>query len=737
MAERVVNVRLIAQTQQYQAAMAKATATTRGLGVSAAQAGQATSTSMSKAGTAMQGVGMTSKMMLGGVVAGGLLAAAKASIDFESSFAGIKKTVDGSQSQFAALAQGMRDLSTEIPINVNELNRIGEAAGQLGIATPNILGFTETMAKLGVTTNLSSEQAATSLARLANITQMPQAEFDRLGSTIVALGNKGASTEAEITEMGLRIAGAGHQVGMTKPQILALGTALSDVGMEAEAGGSAISKIMIEMATQVETGGDKLATFASVAGMSAQQFSKAFRTDAAGAIGTFISGLGKVDKQGGSTIAVLQELGITEVRMRDALMRTAGAGDSVNKFLAIGNAAWAENNALTAEAAQRFETTASKIELAKNNLGDLAITLGDAVKWLGEPLIEGAGNLAGTANDVIGGLEDFVRTGLDFSGDYAFEKQQAGLETYAATLAGTKDPLYAMGVAQGEAAKAAEDHSGALKDQVTALQRLASASGFLSIQGEALGAVSARRDAIDAQRELNRLQVAGKRGTREYRDAVLANKEAQLRAVEAQVSLAESVNGYVEKVRDGELSEKHAIARIKEYGAMAGLTKEEIATLIGEVKGLVSKYEDVPPSVKTKVEATGLSEAISKASTLAYRLSAIPRNVHTTITTSGAIAAARPAGAPTGPARASGGPVRAGETYKVGERGVEYLTMGKSAGYVTPNHRLGSGPSTMSISGTLEIPGLGKAILDKAEIVMENREQDHASHSRWRPEMAS
>ena len=67
-----------------------------------------------------------------------------------------------------------------------EIAGVAEAAGQLGIETDNILGFTETMVMLGDATNLSSEDFV-SLARLANITQMSQKDFDKLGSTIVSL----------------------------------------------------------------------------------------------------------------------------------------------------------------------------------------------------------------------------------------------------------------------------------------------------------------------------------------------------------------------------------------------------------------------------------------------------------------------------------------------------------------------------------------------------------------------
>ena len=60
--------------------------------------------------------------------------------------------------------------------------------------------------------------------------------------------------------------------------------------------------------------------------------------------------------------------------------------------------------------------------------------------------------------------------------------------------------------------------------------------------------------------------------------------------------------------------------------------------------------------------------------------------------------AAKWLGANFGGARASGGPVRAGSTYLVGERGPELVTMG-AAGYVTPNAALGgvSMPLTVHI----------------------------------------
>ncbi len=310
-----------------------------------------------------------------------------ASIGFESAFAGVRKTVDATEDQFQLLSDGLRDMSKEIPLSVNGLAAISEAAGQLGIKTENILDFTETMAMLGETTNLSADQAATSLARLANITQLPQDQFDNLGSTIVDLGNNFATTEAEITAFGLRIAGAGSQIGLTQAEILAFGTALSSVGINAEAGGTAISRVFVEIDKAVRQGSDSLTEFAKVAGLSADEFVKAYQTDAAGAITTFIEGLGDISEAGGDVFAVLETLELDSIRVQDALLRSAGAGDLLREALGRAGIAFEENTALQAEFAQRAETSAAQFQVLRNRVNDLGISVGDN---LVPPLLSGA-----------------------------------------------------------------------------------------------------------------------------------------------------------------------------------------------------------------------------------------------------------------------------------------------------------------------------------------------------------
>ena len=361
-------------------------------------------------GQGLKTVGSTlSKAVTVPLLAAGI-ASAKTAVDFESAFAGVKKTVDATDTELAKLEKGIRSMAKEMPTAATEIAGVAEAAGQLGIKTPNILDFTKTMVMLGDSTNMSAEEAATSLARLANITGMSQKDFNKLGSTIVALGNNMATTESEITAMGLRLAGAGSQIGLTEAQTMSFAAALSSVGIEAEAGGSAFSKVMVDMQLATEKGGKKLQQFASVAGMSSSEFKKAFEKDATGAILSFIKGLGDAESKGQSAIGILDKMGISEVRLRDTLLRAAGASDVFSEALSIGTNAWEENSALANEAAQRYETMASKMAMLKNKLVDIGITIGNALMPFVESLVTKIGELADWFSDLDGTTQGVILT---------------------------------------------------------------------------------------------------------------------------------------------------------------------------------------------------------------------------------------------------------------------------------------------------------------------------------------
>jgi len=392
MGNRTTKVTLTAQVQGYVEGMQKAARATRETGSETEKLAQQRE--------AMETMGRT-MMVAGGAMAAGLILSTKAAIDWDSAWAGVTKTVDGSPEQLAAVEKGLRDLTGILPASHTEIAAVAEAAGQLGIQTPNVVAFTKTMIDLGETTNLSSEQAAMSLARFMNIMQTSQGDVSRLGSALVGLGNNFATTESEILEMSMRLAKSGVQIGLSEGEVLGLATALSSVGIEAEAGGSAMSKVMIDIAASVEQGGDRLEMFAKTSGMTADQFAQKWKTAPAEALAAFVKGLANAEAQGGSTLGVLAELGITEVRMRDALLGSAAAADQFAGAMAMGNKEFEKNNALTDEAEKRYETTAAKLSIMGNKVVDAAISLGGHLL----PAVEGVAGAVGGFADLLSGMD--------------------------------------------------------------------------------------------------------------------------------------------------------------------------------------------------------------------------------------------------------------------------------------------------------------------------------------------
>ena len=332
---------------------------------------------MGKMSANMEKVGRTMSRAFTAPLVGIGALAMRESIQIETAFARVRKTVSGTEAEMKALEKGIMDMSQKMPSSAVAIAEVAQAAGQLGIQRENILSFSQAMVQLGETSNLGAADGAAALAQFANVTRMSQKDFDRLASTIVALGNSLATTERDVVEMGQRIAGAGAQIGMTEAEIMAFAGALASVGIEAQMGGTALSRVMIEMKLATVKGGQDLKNFAAVARMSAEEFKAAFEQNAADAMVRFIQGLASLEGTGTSAIEVLDKMGISEVRVRDALLRSAGASDVLKNSLALARDEWERNSALTEKTAIIYDTTGSKLQIMRNQMVATGKEIGD------------------------------------------------------------------------------------------------------------------------------------------------------------------------------------------------------------------------------------------------------------------------------------------------------------------------------------------------------------------------
>lgn len=455
MAEKQVSVRLTARIDQYQRAMKEAKKSTDLL----AKDG---STNFTALGTQMTSLGSTMTRRVSLPLAALAVGAGKAAVDWGSAWAGVTKTVDGTAGQLERLEGDLRAMAQELPATHGEIAAVAEAAGQLGVGVDDVAEFTEVMIDLGETTNLTADQAATSLARFSNIMGTPTSDVRQLADVIVELGNNSATTEAEIVEMGTRLAAAGKIAGLSEADVFAFASTLTSVGVEAEAGGTALSKVFTSIRDSVLDGGEKLEVFASVAGTTAADFAAQFNNDPAMAISSFVEGLGRMNDAGESTTGVFDDLELTDQRLMRALLSTGEAGDLLATQLGLASKAAEEGGASSEEAAKRYETTGAKIEMLRNKFVDLGISVGTILL----PAIEGFVGFAG-------GMIDF------------FEQLPAPVQTAIGVLAGVALVLGPMLVMVGSLIRA----WGSLKLAMSAVTL--SNPAMLALTGIAVGAAAA------------------------------------------------------------------------------------------------------------------------------------------------------------------------------------------------------------------------------------------------------
>lgn len=341
--------------------------------------------------------------------------AGKTAIQFDTAMANVRKTTNMSSEEIEKLAQSAQTLSTKQPVTAETLLNIEALGAQLGVLHGNLESFAEVTSGLDIATNMNFETAGKQMAQFANITRMSQDQFKNYGSTIVDLGNHLATTEADISNMALRLAGAGTAAKFSQADILGMSGAMSSLGIKAEAGGSAMTRIIQDISKNVANGSDVVEEYARVAGMSADQFADAWRNRPMEAMEALVEGLKRTSDSGEDMNVTLEKLGINNIRNSDTMRRLANAGDLLRTSVDRANTAWKDNTALQNEVDQRNESLASRLQVLKNKVDAIAISIGrplaNAVISALEacdPLIQGVGDLAEAFSKMDTGQQQFV-----------------------------------------------------------------------------------------------------------------------------------------------------------------------------------------------------------------------------------------------------------------------------------------------------------------------------------------
>lgn len=586
-------------------------------------------------GGKMTGLGNTMTVGVTAPIVAGVGAVVKSAMSWESAFAGVKKTndevVDSNGNvvySYADLENGLRGLAAQLPASHEEIAGVAEAAGQLGIKSQDVVSFTKTMIDMGESTNLSAEDAASAIAKIANITGLTSDEYQRFSSSVVALGNNFATTEQDIVSMANRLAASGTLAGLTNQEILGLATAMSSVGIEAEAGGTAMTQTLSAIESAVAAGGEDLQKFATVAGESAQEFADKWKNHPAEAIQDFIRGLGKLDEKGESATMVLDEMGLSGVRQSNMLKSLALAADTMTGAVDLSNRAWSENTALTNEANTRYETTESKLKMLKNQVVDTAIDFGgpfvDALKnglEASKPLIQTLSDMAKKFNELSPAQQQHIMKWLAISAAAGpalsilgklttglgsmfkvFGSVNSGIGKLVGKLAPMASGLTGVESAAGGAAGAASNFGGVVGLLSNPLGLVV--GGAAALAGGLVVLANAKQHATEqAQKYGTTLSGETKGALDQFGTAVTNTKIAMTNfetgAVQSADNVKTAVADMMKQITDGAEKSK---ARIDELAQKFGFTDEQVAAAKAKQDQIVQNSQTMADQITSIYE---------------------------------------------------------------------------------------------------------------------------------------
>lgn len=360
-------------------------------------------------------------------------------VKMDSSMTSIRKTVDGTEEDYQRLKDAAIEFSKTNAVDPATVMDVQALGAQLGFTIDELDRFSQVATGLDIATDMNLEDGASQMAQFANITGMAHDDIERYASAIVELGNTTAVTESAVSNMAQRVAAAGSQVGMSQADILGWSGAMAQLGISAEAGGTAFSVTISDIDKAVATGGSKLEAFAKVSGKTAEQFAQDWSRDSSAAFMDLLEGLSKSDNMS----VALEELGITAQRQTDVMKRLAGATDQTATAIATANRGWDESSALSNEVANRNESLAAKFQILKNRVTAVADSIGAP--------------LADALLDTIDAMEPLLQAVSD--GAKAFSEMDEGSQRAILALAGFAAMLGPMLTKAGAAADAIDSLS--------------------------------------------------------------------------------------------------------------------------------------------------------------------------------------------------------------------------------------------------------------------------------------
>lgn len=337
-------------------------------------------------------------------IAAALTKVTKSAIDYEDKMADVKKVITATDEEFKELSNSLLEMSKITPVSAAGLAEIAAAGAQLGVEVVNLKEFVTITADMATAFDMTAENAGNAVASLSNIFGISINDTEKLGDAINHLSNNSAANARQIVDVLVRIGGTGKAIGLTQQEVAALGSTLISFGKSPEIAGTALDAFLVRLQTLNSLGPTGQESLNKI-GVSAVQMSQMINENASEAIVHFleqVNTLNNTEKAGALT-------NIFGRGPQADILLMASNIESLKKQLDLVGDSSKYLGSMQKEAKARADTTANQLELLKNNVNVLSISLGNQLLPVLNSTVSGLNGVVDAVGAITGQFPEITK----------------------------------------------------------------------------------------------------------------------------------------------------------------------------------------------------------------------------------------------------------------------------------------------------------------------------------------
>jgi len=302
----------------------------------------------------------------------------KLAIDFESSFADVKKVIDfASKEEEKAVQKDIRDLSSKTGLAASGIAGIYAAAGSAKLATSreDLQAFADTVAQMAVAFGMSADEAGQKMASWRSKMGMSQKEVVSLSDAINHLGNNMAADPLKTAEVVERMGAVAKGSGLAAKSIAALSASFVAASPSPEIAATGMKNFLLAMTKGDALSKDQKSALARLGIKNPKKLAAAMQKDAEGTIMSVMQAIKRIPKaQQGAILSELfgsESLGAIQPLLEnlDTLKNAFGFVAKEQDFA----------GSMSKEYAARSQTTENALKRLRRAAESLAIGLGSTL----------------------------------------------------------------------------------------------------------------------------------------------------------------------------------------------------------------------------------------------------------------------------------------------------------------------------------------------------------------------